>query len=271
MHVIEHTTQNSTARCQGSTKKEKAVLFLKREYFCFIAVFLLDFIKCFYTLPKSDTKSLFSMIAQILPKYEVVWQAFVQRQALLPEQVVQFKRYYELLVKTNKIHNLTAIHDLATILSDHFDDSLALRQFLDLTHVNQIADIGTGAGFPAIPLKIIFPHLKLVLIEVNHKKIAFLESLTDALGLTNVTLTDLDWRTFLRQTDFPIDLFCARASLHPEELVRMFKPASPYKEAQLVYWASKHWVPTKKTVSFIEREAAYTIGNKKRRLIFFKA
>ncbi len=209
------------------------------------------------------------MIAQISAHDEVIWNNFAQRQVLSPEHIIKFKHYYDLIIRTNDIHNLTAITDLSRVVTDHFDDSLALRKFIALHELHQIADIGSGAGFPAIPLKIVFPHMALVLIEVNHKKIAFLESVVEQLGLTDVTITDLDWRTFLRKTDFSIDLFCARASVHPDELVRMFKPVSPYKEARLVYWASRHWVAPEKIKSFIEREEWYTVGDKKRRLIFF--
>ena len=209
------------------------------------------------------------MVAQISVHDEAIWNNFAKRQVLSPEQIVQFKHYYDLLIRTNEIHNLTAITDLQRVVTDHFDDSLALRKFIALHELHQIADIGSGAGFPAIPLKIVFPHLTLVLIEVNHKKIAFLESVVEQLGLTDVTITDLDWRTFLRKTDFSIDLFCARASVHPDELVRMFKPTSPYKEARLVYWASRHWIAPEKIKLFIEREESYTVGDKNRRLIFF--
>jgi 16S rRNA G527 N7-methylase RsmG len=110
-----------------------------------------------------------------------------------------------------------------------------------------------------------------MLIEVNHKKIEFLSTVIQELGLENVTISDLDWRTFLRTTNDSIDLFLARASLHTDELVRLFKPSSPYKEAQLIYWASKDWEPGKKDAPFVKKEYSYTLGNKKRRYILFSA
>ena len=181
-----------------------------------------------------------------------------------------FREYYSRLVATNKIHNLTAITDLDNVISDHFDDSLALIRAIDCASLRGLADVGTGAGFPGIPLKIIYPELPLFLIEVNGKKRAFLQELVDAFSLSDVVISELDWRTFLRSTDYPIDLFCARASLHPDELIRMFKPSSPYKEGTLVYWAASHWQPSTQVEKYCERIIAYKVGDKKRILVLLK-
>ena len=203
------------------------------------------------------------------PSNELVWQDFFKRLALTSSQTELFKRYYEFLVTTNDVHNLTAITKLERVLTDHFEDSLALREHIDCMKLASLGDVGTGAGFPAIPLKIVYPHLRMTLIEVNQKKVAFLHELIDLLQLENCEVMDLDWRTFLRKTADPIDLFCARASLQPEELVRLFKPSSAYQDAQLVYWASQSWVAPTSIVPFIERDEPYEVGDKKRRLIFF--
>jgi 16S rRNA (guanine527-N7)-methyltransferase len=210
------------------------------------------------------------MVTKISQEEEILWQKFCERQKLSSLQIEQFKNYYDLLRLANELHNLTAITDLGSVIADHFEDSLALRSFIDCHSLRTLADIGTGAGFPALPLKILFPHLSLVLIEVNHKKIDFLKRVTEELHLENVTLCDLDLRTFIRKTDYAIDLFCARASLQVEELLRIFKPSSPYKHARLVYWASDRWKADPSILHHIEREEWYSIGNKKRRLIFFR-
>ncbi len=210
------------------------------------------------------------MVPKISQEEEMLWQKFCERQELSSLQVEQFKRYYELLCEANEIHNLTAITDLGFVIQDHFEDSLALRQFVDGQSFRTLADIGTGAGFPGLPLKILFPHLKIVLIEVNHKKLDFLAQVAGELNLKDITYCDLDLRTFIRKTDYPIDLFCARASLQVEELVRIFKPSSPYRHARLVYWASQHWKAAPSIFNYIEREEWYSIGTKQRRLIFFR-
>ena len=119
----------------------------------------------------------------------------------------------------------------------HFIDSLIVANYIDLTTIKSIADVGTGGGFPGIPLKILYPHLSMTLIEVTEKKIRFLENVVAQLGLSSVEIVNLDWRTFLRKTSSPIDLFVSRASLHSDELLKMFKPSCVYKQATLVYWA----------------------------------
>ncbi|MCB9493606.1 MAG: 16S rRNA (guanine(527)-N(7))-methyltransferase RsmG [Epsilonproteobacteria bacterium] len=200
---------------------------------------------------------------------DLLWQEFADQEGLNPQQVEQFKQYESFLNLHNQQFNLTAITDLRSILRHHFSDSLVLRQCYELQAISSIADIGTGAGFPAIPLKIVFPHLKLVLIEVNHKKRQFLTDLANVLGLDDVQVCEYDWRTFLRITDYEIDLFVTRAALDPLELIRVFKPACVYNKAELVYWASKDFTPQTKVVPFIKREHVYKIGSRSRKLLFF--
>lgn len=190
--------------------------------------------------------------------------------ALTETQTAQLSRYLELLIEWNNKFNLTAITNTEDIIQSHFDDSLALAKYIDFNTIQSTADIGTGAGFPGIPLKILFPHLKTTLIEVNNKKRTFLAHVAQELGLDNIVIYPDDWRTFLRNTDYKIDYFFARASLQPEELIRIFKPSSPYKQATLVYWASKQWVTKKIEEPFIKKEVPYTIGNIERKFVFFK-
>jgi len=150
----------------------------------------------------------------------------------------------------------------------HFRDSLALRNCTDLNKIKSIADIGAGAGFPSIPLKIMFPHLGIVLLEVRNKKQTFLKELIKVLELEKAEVCAIDWRTFLRTTEGEIDLFVARASLPDDELMRMFKPGCSYKKSQLVYWASMQWEPDEKTVPFIKKECEYTLKKRHLKLVF---
>jgi 16S rRNA (guanine(527)-N(7))-methyltransferase RsmG len=189
---------------------------------------------------------------------------------LTEAQIDQLQRYMELLIEWNNKFNLTAITDPAAIITYHFDDSLAITEHIDFNTIQTIADIGTGAGFPAIPLKILFPHLKTVLIEVNNKKRSFLAHVAQELGLDNISMYPDDWRTFLRTNDHTIDYFFARASLQPEELVRLFKPSSAYKNALLIYWASQQWKPKKTEAPFINKEILYTLDTVQRKFIFFQ-
>lgn len=202
---------------------------------------------------------------------QTAWVDFVKREQLTSGQEEQFATLMTMLIAWNQKFNLTTIVTPTEIIQDHFQDSLFLRKVTALSSYKGLADIGAGAGFPALPLKIVFPDLPMVLIEVNQKKIQFLEAVVQNLGMQDVHLCALDWRTFLRKSDYELDLFVSRAALNPEELLRIFKPSSPYLHAQLVYWASQHWQPTPAVIPYIQKEEAYAIGSKNRRLIFFSA
>ena len=147
---------------------------------------------------------------------------------------------------------------------------MVLRKFFDLNDFSGVADVGSGGGFPGIPLAILFPKTKIFLIEVTTKKVDFLKSVTKELGLENVEVVQCDWRTFLRKTNYDINLFLARASLQVSDLARVFSPACLYKGSTLVYWASSDWLVDKKEKNFVFRSEDYLIGTKKRKLVFLK-
>lgn len=102
-------------------------------------------------------------------------------------QMQQFASYYGLLVEWNEKMNLTAITDEEQVYLKHFYDSLTLAFHVNLKDVSTLADIGSGAGFPSIPLKIAFPHLKLTIVESLNKRITFLKEVVEQLGLNDVT------------------------------------------------------------------------------------
>ena len=105
---------------------------------------------------------------------------------LSEEQLNQFIRYYEMLVEKNKVMNLTAITEFDEVIEKHFLDSLSLIKVYDLTKEVSVLDMGTGAGFPGIPLKIAFPGLKVTLVDSLNKRILFLQEVIDALQLKNI-------------------------------------------------------------------------------------
>lgn len=99
----------------------------------------------------------------------------------------QFIQFYEYLVEKNKVMNLTGITEFQEVLVKHFLDSLACVKAVDMSKVNRIMDIGTGAGFPGVPLKIAFPHLEVCLLDSLKKRVNFLEETFQLLKLENIT------------------------------------------------------------------------------------
>jgi 16S rRNA (guanine527-N7)-methyltransferase len=104
------------------------------------------------------------------------------------KQLRQFEIYYEFLIEYNKITNLTRITDKQEVFYKHFYDSLTLMKSIDISKVKNLCDMGAGAGFPSIPLKILFPDLKITIIDSLGKRITFLKKLLDKLEIRDVSI-----------------------------------------------------------------------------------
>ncbi len=102
---------------------------------------------------------------------------------LTPEQAEKFRLYYELLTAWNEKMNLTAITGPAEVAEKHFIDSLTLLAHCKLKPGAKLMDVGTGAGFPGVPLKIMRPDLQLTLLDGQNKRLVFLEAVCAALGI----------------------------------------------------------------------------------------
>ena len=102
------------------------------------------------------------------------------------KQLEQFGTYYEMLVEKNKVMNLTGITEWDEVLEKHFLDSISLIRAIDLNQELTVMDMGTGAGFPGLPLKIAFPNLKVTLADSLNKRVLFLQEVIDALELTDI-------------------------------------------------------------------------------------
>lgn len=107
--------------------------------------------------------------------------------SLTEHQTAQFEKYYELLIQKNQVMNLTAITDKAEVQEKHFLDSLALTQAMPLRGDERLIDIGTGAGFPGVPLKILYPDLQVVLADALLKRVGFLNEVIGELALDGIT------------------------------------------------------------------------------------
>lgn len=129
------------------------------------------------------------------------------------KQQHQFKRYFEILVEWNEKMNLTAITDQEGVYLKHFYDSLTAAFYHDFTQELRICDVGAGAGFPSLPLKIAFPQLKVTIVDSLKKRISFLNHLAQELELDEVAFYHDRAENFGKNAKFRegFDLVMARA------------------------------------------------------------
>ncbi|ASF41409.1 16S rRNA methyltransferase G [Halobacillus halophilus] len=132
---------------------------------------------------------------------------------LSEQQQQQFHKYFEILVEWNEKMNLTAITDKEGVYLKHFYDSLTASFYYDFTKPLRICDVGAGAGFPSLPLKIVFPHLKVTIVDSLKKRITFLNHLAHELGLDDVAFYHDRAENFGKNAKFRegYDLVMARA------------------------------------------------------------
>lgn len=141
-------------------------------------------------------------------------QALQEKGIILSDkQLEQFRLYFEILVEWNEKINLTALTSEEDVYLKHFYDSISASFFFDFTEIKSLCDVGAGAGFPSIPLKICFPHIKVTIVDSLQKRIGFLNHLAEQLDLTNVAFYHDRAETFAKNKEFreTFDIVTARA------------------------------------------------------------
>lgn len=139
-------------------------------------------------------------------------------------QKEQFSKYYDYLAEYNLHTNVTSITDKESVYLKHFYDSILLSQTIDFNNIESMIDIGCGAGFPGLVLKIIFPHIKLTLLDSNNKKTTFCKNLIDILNVENVEVIKNRAEEFINERREYYDLVTARAVKNLPVLIEISIP-----------------------------------------------
>ena len=127
------------------------------------------------------------------------------------EQLDKLNRYYELLVKYNEVMNLTAITEKNDVYLKHFYDSLTLNKIIDLKQVDTLCDLGSGAGFPGIVIKILFPNIKMTLVDSLNKRVNFLNDVIKELDLQDIEAIHSRIEEYALDHEEEYDVVTARA------------------------------------------------------------
>ncbi len=182
--------------------------------------------KLYYTLKKGKTKV--TNLKQIFLEYGF---------ELNENQVLQFKNFFEMLVQKNKVMNLTAITEENEVVLKHFLDSCLPANFLPQNA--SVIDVGSGAGFPAIPLKILRPDLNITMLDSLLKRVNFLDEVIQKLNLKNIVAVHGRAEDFAKQNREKFDVSLARAVAPLNTLLEYLLPLTRQNGISVIYKSSK--------------------------------
>lgn len=154
---------------------------------------------------------------------------------LTKEQLDKLNTYATFLLECNKHTNLTALNTIEDVYLKHFYDSIIITKYFDFTKVNTLLDIGTGAGFPGLVLKILYPTLDVTLLDSNNKKITFLDKLATLLNI-NVTLVNKRAEEYITDKREYFDVVTTRAVASLDILIEL---SIPYLKVNGTFLAMK--------------------------------
>lgn len=159
---------------------------------------------------------------------------------LTDRQLEQLNQYYQLLVEWNKVMNLTGITEEKEVYLKHFYDSLTIARIIDLKKESTLCDIGSGAGFPGMVLKIVYPDLKITLVDSLQKRITFLNEVVKQLDLKDIELVHARAEDFAKNNREKYDVVTARAVAPINILIEYCLP---------LVKVGKYFVPMKGNIS----------------------
>ena len=134
------------------------------------------------------------------------------------DQLDKLEEYYNILIEQNKVMNLTGITLKEDVYLKHFYDSLTLNKIIDLNNITTLLDMGTGAGFPGLVIKIVFPNIKVTLVDALNKRVNFLNMVKEKLGLDDLEIIHARCEEYAKEIKEKYDLVTARAVAHLSNL-----------------------------------------------------
>ena len=155
---------------------------------------------------------------------------------LTEKQKQQLELYYDYLIEYNSHTNVTSITEKEEVYLKHFYDSITLTLSTNFNKINSMLDIGCGAGFPGLVIKIVFPNLNLTLLDSNNKKTTFCKNLVDKLNIENVTIINKRAEEYIKEKREEFDLVTARAV---KDLSILNELAIPYVKVDGLFIAMK--------------------------------